>query len=204
MRLSRWSPSCLACLAGLLLGWAAGALAGEPEPERDYTDGYMPVAGEVRHVQTFKSSGTTVTGVSLRLARTTEVPEDDLFIEIREPGKAEPLAKGFIPVEWQNPGPKVRGKAVVRFYQWFSGQVKAEGLVKGRTYELVISSPDSFEAAPWLVNAFYRDAYPDGEYRRERAGKPIVARAGTSFDLVFVLSGDGGDVTSVQIGRAHV
>jgi hypothetical protein len=189
-------------LPALLLVFALGAAPGGAggEPGRDYTDGYMPVAGEVRHVQTFKATGPTISEIRLRLARPEQVPEDDLFLEIREPGKAEPLAKGTIPVEWRERGPKVKDKAVLRYYQWFTAKIEAKGLEKGRTYELVISSPDSFESMPWLVNCFYRDTYPDGEYRRERAGKPIIPRPGTKFDLVFSLSSEGGEITSVPRG----
>jgi hypothetical protein len=196
-------PLVLACAAGLALGAARPAGAGEPDqpaPEdRDYTDGYVPVAAEVCHVQTFKAPATEISGVRLRCARAGQVPEDDLTVEIREPGKAEPLVKGLIPVEWDQ-GPKIKDQVVVRYYQWFSVKnIKVHGLVKGKTYELVLSSPKSFEELPWLLNCFYRDTYPDGQCRREVNGKSSPV-AGGKYDLIFEISGEGEQISSVPRG----
>ncbi len=141
------------------------------------TDGYQPVYEGVEQVQTFKAPADKIDTVRIRAARTFNNPAADLTVSLRESGKEEALASAEVSLQ-----------QVTRFYHWYTLELKAEKLEKGKTYELVFASITGKES-PWLINSFYRDAYPDGEHREVRDGKPV--KSIRKCDLVFeALSGD--------------
>lgn len=184
------------------LALAASARAGEPPAKVDpnCTDGYQVVCEGLVQVQTFKAGAEKLDAVRFRAARTHDHPAGDLVVELREPGKEAPLTRGAVYTDSPTRGPLPPGAKpanVTRFYRWMTVEIKAAGLEKGRTYELVFSSPKSVKGAPWLVNCFYRDAYPDGEHRQAedgKAGKP------DGFDLVFEATSGEDKVASAPAG----
>jgi hypothetical protein len=152
------------------------------------TDGYQMVYGDRTVVQTFKAPAEKLDAVRFRLARTWTVPADDLVVELREPGKPEPLAAATLYTDWLDWTQKPEGAKSAkpsRFFKWVAADLKAAGLQKGKTYELAWRSEKSEERAPWLVNCFYRDTYPDGEQSLLRDGRPV--KSDLKCDLVFEL-----------------
>ena len=156
------------------------------------TDGYQLVYGDRTLVQTFKAPAEKLDAVRFRLARTWTVPADDLVVELREPGKPEPLATAAFYTDWLDWTGKPEGAKsakVNRFFKWVAADLKAAKLEKGKTYELAWRSEKSEERAPWLINCFYRDTYPDGEQSLVRDGQPVKSER--KCDLVFeVLAGE--------------
>ncbi|HOX07595.1 MAG TPA: HEAT repeat domain-containing protein [Planctomycetota bacterium] len=152
------------------------------------TDGYQAVYEGREHVQTFKATTDKLDFLRIRTARTINNPMADLTISLRESGKenAEALATAT-----------ASSTEVTRFYRWFTMELKAEKLEKGKTYELVFTS-GAAKSSPWLVNCFYRDAYPDGEYRELADGKPVKSEK--RYDLVFELGAGEDKTTSVPKG----
>jgi hypothetical protein len=150
------------------------------------TDGYQLVCDGREQVQTFKATGDKIEFLKIRAARTINNPAAELTVSLRESGAkadAEPLATG-----------SADNLQVTRYYRWFTMEFKAEKLEKGKTYELVFSSKTGKDS-PWLVNCFYRDAYPDGEHRELADGKPV--KSDKKFDLVFEALGGDDKFTSV-------
>jgi hypothetical protein len=151
------------------------------------TDGYQPLFEGVKLVQTFKAPAATVESVRLRVARTVQMPGQNLTVELREPGKdkGDPLASGTADASLID---VVGGRTLTRYYQWITVDLKAEKLEKGKTYQLVLTA-ETASTVPWLVNCFYRDAYPDGELTVIKDDKPVASKL--KFDLVFeVLAGE--------------
>jgi len=164
------------------------------KPDPKCTDGYMPVSDGVRLVQTFKAPADKLDTLRFRAARTRDVPADDLTVELRAAGRkdGEPLASAKAQANWTDENGNGRG--VTRYYQWYTLELKAEKLEKGASYELVFASAAN-RAAPWLVNCFYRDTYPDGELLLRAEGKET--RPG-KFDLAFeALAGKEDQASSV-------
>ena len=158
------------------------------------TDGYQPVYEGVRLVQTFKAPADTLESVRLRAARTLNLPSQNLTVELREPGKDKEaaLASGKAEAALID---NLGQRTLTRYYQWITIELKAEKLEKGKTYQLVLASEASKDV-PWLLNSFYRDAYPDGELTVTSDGKPVESKL--KFDLVFeALSGKEAKATSV-------
>ena len=149
------------------------------------TDGYQLVHEGREQVQTFKAPGDKLEMIKIRAARTMNNPMTDLTVVLRESGKAdaEPLATAT-----------ASSTEVTRFFRWFTMEFKAEKLEKGKTYELVFSSAAN-KGTPWLVNCFYRDAYPDGEHREMADGKAV--KSDRKFDLVFEVAAGDDKATSV-------
>jgi len=158
------------------------------------TDGYQPVYEGVRLVQTFKAPAEALESVRLRAARTLNLPGQNLTVELREPGKDKEaaLASGKAEASLID---NLGQRTLTRYYQWITIELKAEKLEKGKTYQLVLAS-DASKDVPWLLNSFYRDAYPDGELTVTRDGQPVESKL--KFDLVFeALSGKEAKATSV-------
>jgi len=151
------------------------------------TNGYMPASGAARQLQTFAAAKTgPVDRLRFRAARTFNLPfrlEIKLYAGDRPQG--EPLAQATLDAEWTKPNNAVTG--VSRFFRWMEVPLKAR-LEKGKTYCLVFGSPDSAATNPWLINCFYRDAFPGGEHRRMEGDKPESLG---KHDLVFELHHGG-------------
>jgi hypothetical protein len=161
------------------------------------TDGYQPVHEGIRLVQTFKAPAEAIESLRLRAARTINMPGQNLTVELREPGKDKEaaLASGKADAGLID---NVGQRTLTRYYQWITVELKAEKLEKGKTYQLVLTA-EAAKDVPWLLNCFYRDAYPDGELTVTRDGKPVESKL--KFDLVFeVLSGKEDKASSVPKG----
>jgi len=158
-----------------------------PKPtkvDRKCTNGYMPVHGTVKQLQTFTpDADVEIDAVRFRAARTLAVPFGDLQVELHagdKPGD-KALATATFEYEWTDANNKVHG--VTRFMQWFEAAMKLK-LRKGATYCLVFSSARSGATSPWLVNCFYRDTFAAGKHRRQDGDKPEDLG---KYDLVFEL-----------------
>jgi len=157
-------------------------------------DGYQPVYEGIRLVQTFKAPAEAIESVRLRAARTMAMPAQNLTVELREPGKDKDaaLASGKAEASLID---NLGQRTLTRYYQWITIELKAGKLEKGKTYQLVLAA-DAAKEAPWLLNSFYRDVYPDGELTVTKDGKPVESKL--KFDLVFeALSGKDDKATSV-------
>lgn len=157
------------------------------------TNGYQLVYAGTQQVQTFKAPAASIESLRLRLARTLALPFAPLTVELRDPVKpdGDPLASANLQAEWDDEKGIRRG--VARLFAWFTLDLKAQNVEKGKTYELVLSS-NTRQQNPWLVNCFYRDTYPDGQHRQRTAARTVELG---QFDLVFEVILGKEKVTSV-------
>ncbi|MHC4917666.1 MAG: hypothetical protein ACYTGB_19490 [Planctomycetota bacterium] len=189
-------------LCAVLTAAPLGALAGEEGPEEGKIDpkvrreqiaagvsltttaGWRPVYGEVRQVQSFKAKGTTVAQIGFRAARTMEYPGDNLSIQLRDPRSKEILATvKFTDYNW--------GKnTVTRYFKSYTFKIGPVQVERGKTYEVVFSAPRAERGYVWLINCFYRNAYPRGRGYREEDGRKV---SGPDLDLVLDVTDPAGN-----------
>ena len=188
-------------LSAALAAAGATALAGEEGPEEGRLDpklrqqvaagvttrttaGWRPVYGGVRQVQTFRAEGTTVARIGFRAARTMEYPGDNLTIELRDPRNKRVLAAvKFLDYNWGK-------KTVTRYFKSYTFKIGPVRVEKGRTYEVVFSAPRAEKGYVWLINSFYRNAYPRGRAYREENGRKV---ASPDLDLVLDVTDPAGN-----------
>ncbi len=145
------------------------------------TNGWVPVWGRQKCVQTFTAPGGPIAGVNFRAARTLQSPWDGLTVEIRDAGSGRRLGS------WKLTEYTFGKDAVTRFFRPYTARFGPVRTVKGATYRIVFSSPNSERTGPWLINCFYRDTYPQGDlFARTAAG-------GGKLDLAFQIIAPGGD-----------
>ncbi len=148
------------------------------------TNGWVPVYGKVKQVQTFKARGAQIGQVSFRAARTLEYPGDNLWIQIRDPktGKVLALYK-FLDYNW--------GKiAVSRYFRSYTFKIGPVNVKKGQTYEVVFSAPRAEKGFVWMINCFYRNTYKAGRQHREEGGREVK---GGDLDLAIQVSDSRGN-----------
>ncbi|MCX7590934.1 MAG: cadherin-like domain-containing protein, partial [Kiritimatiellae bacterium] len=193
---TQFQVPCVPMGDGLTLTVAEGARPPRGPEARSYTSGYFPVYPDRAQIQTFKpESDMQATAVRLRLARPGAQMPEPLVIQIRRQGRDETLASGRVLAEWKDSTGRTVG--ISRTYRWVTTPMSM-ALKKGESYELFLSSPLSATNAPWLVNAFYWDAYPGGEHFQQRQGRR--EKLG-EFDLVFELLGKENAVILTSIPR---
>jgi hypothetical protein len=156
----------------------------------EITNGWQPVHGKLRQVQSFVAPGGRVAAVNFRAARTLELPWGSLEVAVREAGGGRVLGSWKLADYMDGTG------GVTRFFRPYTARLGDLGLRKGRTYEIVFSSPDSGANGPWLVNCFYRDTYEGGRQHAERGGR--AERSG-ELDLAFQLAAADGSVLASSV-----
>ncbi len=181
-----------AAVLAALAGCRGGAEPAASSAPRFATDGFQLVHVGVAQVQSFRAPADRLERIRVRGARTLAVPQDGLRVELREAGRTGGPALAVALIDSESSG-------LTRYYKWLAADLEAESLRAGGEYELVFSSKAE-ATAPWLVNCFYRDAYPDGAQRELRDDDREPPSAGKACDIVFEATGGGETVTSVPKG----
>jgi hypothetical protein len=158
-----------------------------PDPanvNRDCTNGWMAVWGEVKQVQTFTvKEDVTISKLRFRAARGFSMP-GTLSVDLQLVGAkkdADALATASQVAAWTTKDGKAR--SITRYMRWWELELKAK-LLKGKTYKLVFSSVDSTKSSPWLINCMYRDHFKAGSHLRQKGEKASKLGA---YDLVMQL-----------------
>lgn len=182
-------PAQLGILPGLLLSFLVAstpAATGAPSVQRESkpvdwnereksaaqnyeasSQGWYWVYEGVAQAQSFKAAGTEVDKLQFRVAQLNQqVPTGDLEVEIRDRTLKAIYLRGTIPAA-----------EATRDFRWLTVRVDhAVALEKGTTYVLLLHSRNTAQNCPWVVNAIYRDLYPEGRH------------LGYGDDLFFLLS----------------
>lgn len=164
------------------VGWSARETPDGQNYEASSPGWYWVYEG-VAQGQTFRATGTDVDKLQLRVAQLNQQsPTGDLEVEIRDRTLKEIYLKGTIPAS-----------EATRDFRWLSVRVEhAVALEKGAIYVLLLHSRNTARHCPWVVNAIYRDLYPEGRH------------LGYGDDLFFQLSYRNGDTLRVgPSGNEH-
>lgn len=191
-------PAQLGILSGLVLSFlvaSASAVSGAPAKQRESkpvnwnerekpavqeyeasSQGWYWVYEGVAQAQSFRAAGTEVDKLQLRIAQLNQqAPTGDLEVEIRDQTLKEVYLRGTIPAA-----------EATRDFRWVTVRVEhAAALEKGTTYVLLLHSRSTARDCPWVVNAVYRDLYPEGRH------------LGYGDDLFFLVSYRNGETLRV-------
>ena len=117
--------------------------------------GWYWVYESVAHAQSFVARGTRIHGLWLRPAQLNATrPTAPLRVEVRDPHLKQVFAQGLIKAE-----------DIDREFRWMPVELTFRApLTAGQPYVLLLQSPESSHDAPWVVNAVYKDRYPDGRH----------------------------------------
>ncbi|HWG47170.1 MAG TPA: hypothetical protein VN688_30680 [Gemmataceae bacterium] len=165
-----------------------------------HSAGWHWIYGSIAHGQTFRAVERTMESLELRVARLNTVcPAAPLEVEIRDPAMKTVYARGSI-----------EAKRTKRQFAWrkVDWQHRA-ALTPGQMYVMFFHSQDTSNKAPWVVNAIYKNLYPEGThlgYSTEdfffrltfAGGRSIHVGPGEKTDLaVPISSGAGGGTKAV-------
>ena len=116
--------------------------------------GWYWISGSLCDGQSFRANGEKIESVELRVARLNSAPTADLEVEIRDTALTNVRARGRISTKQADPT-----------FAWRKVDLQQRGTLKpGQEYYLIFHSQHTSSKAPWIVNAIYRDIYPDGEH----------------------------------------
>jgi hypothetical protein len=144
----------------------------------DHSAGWHWIYGSIAHGQTFRATGQTMETLRLRVARlNSSRPAAPLEVEIRDPTMRTVYARGLIETT-----------EAKRAFAWRKVRWRHRAaLTPEQDYVLFFHSQDTSNKAPWVVNAIYKNLYPDGTH----LGYPTE-------DFFFHLTFTGG--RSIQVG----
>lgn len=139
---------------------------------RAQSSGWYWVYESVAQGQTFTARGARLEQLWLRPARLNALPTGPLRIEVRDLSLRWLYAQAYIMPEESD-----------REFRWMRANWTYRApLTTGNTYVLLVMSPRSRHSAPWVINAVYDDAYPQGRH------------LGYADDLFFALAFEVEDV----------
>lgn len=138
--------------------------------------GWYWVYEGIAQAQSFKACGQKLEGLHLRVARLSTLPSAPLDVEIRGHDLKIVYAHGQIAP--RQAASKFAWAEVVFDY--------LAPLQEGKTYVLLLHSRSTDHSSPWVINAHFRDTYPDGRH------------LGYADDLFFAISFASG--ASLQVG----
>lgn len=120
-----------------------------------HSPGWHWVYQDLVHSQTFKSPGTTIDDLKLRVARMNEKkPAGALEVEVRDAGLAKIYFRGTIAAADSTTG-----------FKWHTVKsTHKAALAEGEDYVLLFHSRDTRNTACWALNAIYSDLYPQGQH----------------------------------------
>jgi hypothetical protein len=165
-----------------------------------HSAGWHWIYGSIAHGQTFRATGRTMETMRLRVARlNSSRPTAPLEIEIRDPTMRTVYARGLI-----------EATEAEREFTWRKVRWRHRAaLTPEQNYVLFFHSQDTSNKAPWVVNAIYKNLYPDGThlgYTTEdfffhltfSGGRSIHVGPGEKSDLsVPISSGSSGGTKAV-------
>lgn len=120
-----------------------------------HSAGWHWIYGSIAHGQTFRATGRTMETLRLRVARlNSSRPAAPLEVEIRDPTMRTVYARGLIETT-----------EAEREFAWRKVRWRHRAaLTPEQNYVLFFHSQDTSNKAPWVVNAIYKNLYPDGTH----------------------------------------